>query len=436
MSAEALRLGFAVKVLGVPNLKSSDSRRWANNPHLKISLGYVDAIFDYLASHHIRMYRLTSDLAPYATHPEMPQFHGMVRESASELRAIGAKARKLDIRLSFHPSQYVILNSPDPTLTHKSIWDLTSQAEMLDLMELGPEAVLVIHVGGTYGDRAASNSRWVETYKRLPEPVRRRLVLEHDDVRFSAADTLWIHEHTGVRLVFDHQHFWCLNPAQLDLRETLARMLATWPAGVRPKVHFSSPRTELREIKRRDPASRKTTLTNVAPVWTGHADFSHPFEFISFMRLAQGLEFDVMLEAKAKDLALIRLRPDLLRYAPDVAARFGLHPAEALELEREKAALINEVPEAGDPPPTVADARDDTNIREEIEMTTDLPRGTNVSWNTSRGRVKGRVVKKQTRPTKIGRHKVSASGKRPQYIVRSDKTGAKAAHKPEKLKKR
>jgi hypothetical protein len=275
----------------------------------------------------------------------------------------------------------------------------------------------------------------VETYKRLPEPVRRRLVLEHDDVRFSAADTLWIHEHTGVRLVFDHQHFWCLNPDRLDLRDTLARMLATWPEGVRPKVHFSSPRTELREIKRKDATTRKTTLVNVAPVWTGHADFCHPFEFISFMRLGQGLEFDVMLEAKAKDLALIRLRPDLLRYAPDVAARFGLHAAETQELEREKAALMSETPEQADGEMTAADANDRANHREEIGLTK-LARGTHVSLDSSRGRVKGRAVKKQTGPTKIGRHKASVSSKRPQYIVRGDKTGPKAAHKPEKLRKR
>ena len=435
MSA-ALRLGFAVKVLGQAGLKSNDSRRWANEPHLKVSLGYVDQIFDYLAAHDIHMYRLSSDLAPYATHPDMPRFHDMVRESASELRAAGAKARSLDIRLSFHPSQYVILNSPDPTLTAKSVWDLTSQAEMLDLMELGPEAVMVLHVGGVYGDRGASNARWVETYKRLPEPVRRRLVLEHDDVRFSPSDTLWIHEHTGVRLVFDHQHFWCLNPDQLDMRDTLARMLATWPAGVRPKIHFSSPRTELREIKRRDPQTRRTTLTNVAPLWTGHADFCHPFEFISFMRLAHGLAFDVMLEAKAKDLALIRLRPDLLRYAPDVAARFGLHAEQARELEREKAALMDEGPEQADPGATLAGAPAGEVAYEENEMEKDIRPGAKVSWNSSRGRVTGRVVKKQTRPTKIGKHKVAASRNQPQYIVRSAKTGAKAAHKPEKLKKR
>ncbi|WP_075214399.1 UV DNA damage repair endonuclease UvsE [Mongoliimonas terrestris] len=340
MSDVPLRLGFPVKVMARPDLKSNDSRRAANDPHLRTSLEHVNAILDHLARHRISMYRMSSDLAPYATHPDMPRFHGMVRESAAELSAVGRKARDLGIRLSFHPSQYVVLNSPDPDLVAKSAWDLLSQAEMLDLMEQPPEAVLVIHVGGTYGDRQAANVRWVETFKGLPEPVRRRLVLEHDDLRFSASDTLWIHQHTGVRLIFDHQHFLCLNPDGLDMRETLAAMLATWPADVRPKVHFSSPRTELRALKRKDPKTRKVTTRLVAPVWTGHADFCQPFEFIAFMRRAEGLTFDVMLEAKAKDLALIRLRPDLLRYAPDVAARFGLVPAEAEVLAAEEASVL------------------------------------------------------------------------------------------------
>jgi UV DNA damage endonuclease len=341
------RLGFPVKVMGREDLKSSDARRHANEPHLKVSLGYIDAILDHLDQHDIRMYRLSSDIAPYATHPDMPQFHGMVKESAAELRAIGEKAKRLDIRLSFHPSQFVVLNSPDPALVAKSVWDLQSQAEMLDLMELGPEAVMVIHVGGTYGDIPASRERWVETWQTLPEPVRRRLVLEHDDLRFSAADVLWIHEHTGVRLIFDHQHFWCLNPKRADLRETLAAILRTWPDGQQPKIHFSSPRTELREQIRVDKTTRKKTVHHVAPVFTGHADFCNPFEFATFMRVAEGLDFDVMLEAKAKDLALLRLRPDLLRYAPDVAARFGIKPEQAEALEAEEDAVLEEVAVAG-----------------------------------------------------------------------------------------
>jgi len=337
-----LRLGFPVKVVARPDLKSNDTRRWQASPHLRTSLEYMDAILDHLDKHDIRMYRMSSDLAPYATHPDMPQFHGMVAESAAELAAVGAKARRLGIRLSFHPSQYVVLNSPDSELVRKSAWDLASQAEMLDRMELGPEAAMVIHVGGHYGDRVASRERWARVWPTLPEPVRRRLVLEHDDIRFSAADVLWAHGQTGVRLIFDHQHFWCLNPEGLELRPTMAAMLAIWPAGVRPKVHFSTPNNGMRELKQRDRKTGKLKKAMVAPVWTGHADFCSPFEFAAFMRLATGLEFDVMLESKVKDLALIRLRPDLLRYAPDVAARFGLSPDKQAALEQEEAAVIEE----------------------------------------------------------------------------------------------
>ncbi|WP_349367795.1 UV DNA damage repair endonuclease UvsE [Salinarimonas sp.] len=338
--ARPARLGFPVKVMARDDLKSNDSRRAASEPHLKVSLDYVSAILDHCARHDIRMYRLSSDLAPYATHPDMPRFHGMVRESAAELAALGAKARALDIRLSFHPSQYVVINSPDPKLVEKSVWDLTSQAEMLDLMGCGPEAVLVLHVGGAYGDRRTSALRFAEVFPTLPEPVRRRLALEHDDLRFSAADTLMIHERTGVKLIFDHQHFWCLNPERLALRDTLARMLATWPDGVVPKVHMSTPRTELRQVTRTDPKTRRKTVSNLAPVWTGHADFCNPFEVATFLRQAEGLAFDMMLEAKAKDLALIRLRADLVRYAPDVAPRFGLGEGDVARLEAEEAAVL------------------------------------------------------------------------------------------------
>ncbi len=337
-----LRLGFPVKVVAKPDLKSNDTRRWQSNPHLRTSLECLDLILDHLDRHDIRMYRMSSELAPYATHPDMPQFHTMVADSASELAAAGAKARRLGIRLSFHPSQFVVLNSPDPELVRKSAWDLASQAEMLDRMELGPDAVMVVHVGGHYGDHAASRERWVRVWPTLPEPVRRRLVLEHDDIRFSAADVLWIHERTGVPLIFDHQHFWCLNPENLDLRSTVTAILATWPTGVRPKIHFSTPNNGMREVKRRDRQTKKLRKVAVAPVWTGHADFCSPFEFAAFMRLAEGLEFDVMLESKVKDVALIRLRPDLLRYAPDVAARFGLTPDSKARLENEEAAVIEE----------------------------------------------------------------------------------------------
>jgi UV DNA damage endonuclease len=346
---EAMRLGFAVKVMGTPGLKSNDTRRWQQKPHLKVSLGYLCEIFEYLRRRDIHMYRMSSDLAPYQTHPDMPRFHNMINESRDELAFIGRIARAQDLRLSFHPSQYIVLNSDNEELTRKSIADLESQAEMLDLMECGPEAVLVIHVGGAYGDRASGCNRWCATWKRLSERVKRRLVLENDDIRFSAADVLSIHERTGVRCVFDYQHHWCFNPEGLPLLPTLERFLRTWPTGVRPKIHFSCARTEMREIKRKN---RKTGLLETVlqpPVWTGHADYNNPFETIPFLRSISHLDTDIMLESKAKDLSLLRLRADIARYAPDLAPRYGISPAAASD-------DAGEIPLTDDADPTSAEA--------------------------------------------------------------------------------
>lgn len=322
-----MRLGFAVKVLGRSDLPSNDARRWQSGPHLRVSLGYLDAIIDYLAATGIAMYRISSDLAPYITHPDLPQFHRQIEECAAELAQIGARARGLGIRLSFHPSQYILLNSPDEALVDKSILDLAAQARMLDAMELEAEAVVVTHVGGVYGDLESGRERWARAWERLPEHVRRRLVLENDDTRYGVADVLWIHERTGVRLVYDYLHHWCLDRVGIDQHEALALCLRSWPAGVTPKIHFSSPRTELRTIERKNRKTGKTEPVQAPPIWSGHADYLNPFEFISFMRGAAGLPaFDVMLETKLKDVALVRLREDLARYAPDVAARFEVPP--------------------------------------------------------------------------------------------------------------
>jgi UV DNA damage endonuclease len=88
-----MRLGFAVKVLGGGGLPSHDSRRWPSNPHLRVSLSRLRAIFDYLETVKIDMYRMSPSLAPYATHPELPQFRGQVEECSEDLTEVGTQAR-------------------------------------------------------------------------------------------------------------------------------------------------------------------------------------------------------------------------------------------------------------------------------------------------------------------------------------------------------
>ena len=312
-----MRLGFVARSLAHPELRSHDGRRWQNGPHLSVSLAYLRDTLLYVARSHIGMYRMSSELAPYVTHPDMPQFHRQVAECQRELAAVGQLARSCEIRLSFHAGQHVVLNSPDPTVAAHSAADVLSQAEILDAMDLGPEAVIVTHLGGLYDDAVGARARFISCFLTLPEPVRRRLAIENDDSRYGVVDTVWVHQETGLRVVFDALHHRLHCPDGSDPLVALAQCLATWPVGVRPKIHYSTPRTEMTIT--RTPGSTAPQVHR--PQWRNHADYVNPFEFIDFLRLAGSQpSFDVMLEVKARDLALLQLRDDLVSFAPDLAA--------------------------------------------------------------------------------------------------------------------
>ena len=301
------RLGFAVKVTGREGLKSNDARRWQSGPHLRVSMEYLHQILDYLEEIDVRMYRISSDFVPYCTHPDLPQFHGQVAECRTSLAELGRTARERGIRLSLHPSQYVLLSALDPAINEKGIADVDAQAELLDALEQGPEAVVVVHLGGAYGDKEAATARFRENFPRLSEAGRRRLVIENDETIYTVQDCLRVHEATGVPVVFDHQHH-LLNPGTLSIGDAARAALATWAPGVTPKVHFSSPKLDSRTVVR----GKKEVAA--PPLLSQHADYVHPWEFAAFLRAVGPLPFDVMLEAKMKDEALLKLRAELDRY--------------------------------------------------------------------------------------------------------------------------
>jgi UV DNA damage endonuclease len=305
-----MRLGFAVKVLGAGGLPSHDTRRWQSAPHLRVSLEHLRAIFDYLDDHDIRMYRMTANLAPYATHPDLPDFHGQVEACLPELAGLGRLAAARDLRLSSHPGQYIVLNSEDPAIQAGAARDLELQAELFAAMDLPAEAVVVLHVGGAAGGREAAMDRFVAGFERLSERARGRLVVENDDRTFSLRDVLVLSDRIGRPVVWDILHHHCNDPDAIPDREALELALATWPAGVVPKIHYSTPKTAIEEKRRR--VGRRVERSWVLPQLRAHADMIDPIAFEHFCReTAAGLEFDVMLEAKAKDLALLRLREQL-----------------------------------------------------------------------------------------------------------------------------
>jgi len=302
-----MRFGFACTVMGI-DVRAHDTRRWQQNPHLCVSLENVTRILEYAAGLGIKMYRLSSNIAPYYTDPTRPQFGRQLDEARTQLEEVGALARKLDIRLSMHPGQYTVLNSPGEAVYAAAVRELEYAAGVLDYMGQPPDNKVIVHIGGAYGDKPAALRRWIERYPLLPENVRARLVIENDDTIFNAADALFISRETGVPVVFDNLHH-RVKPSpslagdgEMGEREALEACLGTWPAGQVPKIHYSDQRVEDVVVRLKGKGTRTQRPTAGA-----HADYVDPAAFALFLNRMRGLRFDVMFEAKAKELAAVRV---------------------------------------------------------------------------------------------------------------------------------
>lgn len=304
-----MRLGFSIRVLGAADLPSFDPRA---RDDFGVAMVCLRDILHYLRRRGLAMYRMHSALAPQPS--GMQTVAEQLTSARHEVALCGELARSWGVRLSFHPYSAVVLSTPNEDLALRSRRILEGQAGLLDAMGLGPEAVIVLHVGGVYDGLEASLDRFARRVERLPCSVRARLALENDDHRYSLAQVRRVHERIGIPLVLDVLHHQVHNPEGLSLQEALGYALETWPADVMPKIHYATPRAELKVL-----GDGRLKL----PTWTEHADFVIPFAFARFAREAKRMgAFDVMLEAKARDLALLKLRDDLRRFAPDVAGWF------------------------------------------------------------------------------------------------------------------
>lgn len=314
MEQAVRRLGVAVKIMGAGGLPSHDGRRAASRPHLSVSLLMLRDVLRYLGERLIGCYRLSDTLAPYLTHPNLPQFHRQIDECAALLAELGADARRHGIRLTLHAGMHVAPWSEDAEVAARGVGEVVALAELLSALGAGREGVIVLHMGAAGGAAIERCARWVE---RLPLAARARAVFELSDSGATLHDALSLHRLARVPIVFDTLHFQLNNPDRLALGEALGLALATWPPGMRPKIHASTQRTEAHLRAARGGAGAHV----VAPRLGQHADYLNPFEFIALLAAARGLPpFDIMLEAKAADLALLRLRADLARFAPEYAA--------------------------------------------------------------------------------------------------------------------
>ena len=265
---------------------------------------------------------MSSQVIPYGTHPDLPQFdfRRQLDEAAEPLALLAEKARLLGLRLSTHPGQYTVLNAIDPSITVKAVADIESNAVLLDALDQPADAAIVVHVGGAYDDPAAAMDRWVRTWDTLSDRARARLALENDEFVFGLDDVLELHRRTGVRVVLDVHHHRIHRERGLSLGDAIRAALSTWPNGQRPKIHLSSTPTMLVAPPAKSSSGKKAQGASLTyPQLRNHADLVAPWDLEAVIDAAE-TPLDVMLEAKAKDLAVLHLRSSILGVRPDIAA--------------------------------------------------------------------------------------------------------------------
>jgi len=239
----------------------------------------------------IGAFRIMSPLFPRMTHPEagysldhLPD-GGIICSTLETCRSFAAKQQ---IRLSFHPDQFVVLSSPHPAVVANSIQELEYHAMLAEAV--GAD-VINIHAGGVYGDKLAALKRFGIVYDYLPESVRSRLTLENDDISYTPEVLLQFCEQRAIPFVYDVHHHRC-NPDNMTIEEATERAGATWKmAGLEQQCHISSP---------------KAGWGSGAP--RPHADYIDPVD-VPDCWLDREMTVDV--EAKAKELAVVRLMNDL-----------------------------------------------------------------------------------------------------------------------------
>jgi UV DNA damage endonuclease len=244
-------------------------------------------ILKWNVKNNIKLFRISSDMFPWASEyrlEDLPDYNKI----SNILKGCGTYANENGLRVNSHPGPFNVLVSPNPKVVQNTIVDLELHGKVFDLMGLSktPYNNINIHCNGVYGDKQSAMDRFCSNFDKLSDSVKTRLTIENDDKAsmYSVSDLMYIHKKIGIPIVFDyHHHQFCTG----DLSEQQALELAstTWPKGVTPEVHYSESKALHEENSKLKPQA--------------HSDY------IKQLPNLYGNNVDVMVEAKAKELAIL-----------------------------------------------------------------------------------------------------------------------------------
>jgi len=314
-----IRFGYVANALGLWDASPSKTLTFTRYKKLPKSerlnklkevtaqnLQHTKRILHYNIAHEIELYRLSSSLVPLATHPEVRWDY--ITPFLNDWREIGELIKKFHLRVSFHPNQFTLFTSDKKSVTANSIINMQYHFDMLEAMDVVEDSLINIHIGGAYGDKEQAIIRFHHQLKDLSPEIKQIMTLENDDKTYNVEETLRTCEKEKMPMILDYHHH-VANQMEEELEFYLPRIYDTWKNFTSiPKIHISSPKSE------KD--------------FRSHADCVSLDFILPFLRLAKEFnqDFDIMVEAKMKNLAMHRL-------IEEIAAIRGLKRTSGASIE-------------------------------------------------------------------------------------------------------
>lgn len=306
-----IRLGYVAIALNLGKVTSSSTLTYTR--YLKLNkedrlkklkevtysnIEALEKILRYNIDNNIHFYRMTSNFIPLATHPDV--MWDYLKYFKKDLEYIGKLIKDNNLRVDTHPDQFNVINSDRESVVENTLRTLNMQVDLFEAMNY-EQGKLVIHIGGAEGGKDIALDRFINNLKNFPKRITDRLILENDDKTFNAKEVLQICEKTNLPMVFDIHHHNC-NNCEEDIKSLLPQIFKTWEdEELVPKIHFSSPREFEKDRK--------------------HADYIDANRFLEFIYKAKesvNKDFDIMIEAKKKDITLNILVKDLKKLTKDI----------------------------------------------------------------------------------------------------------------------
>lgn len=285
-----MRIGYACLTIGVADtairscrIRNADDRRlYEITENNLLSLEHM---LKYNIANEIKLFRISSDIIPFGSNPVNTMRWWDIFDYRFEILA--DLIRKNHMRVSMHPGQYSVLNSPSEEVVKRTINDLEYHAKVLDALGTGPQHKIILHIGGIYTDKNKAIERFIINYGRLMPEVRKRLVIENDDKSYNIEDVLTIGKSCKIPVVFDNLHHE-VNPPDIAVDEIywINECRKTWNKNDGfQKIHYSQ----------QDSGKKRGS----------HSQSIDVDEFINFVAKLERKDIDIMLEVKDKNQSAI-----------------------------------------------------------------------------------------------------------------------------------